>query len=189
MFCCSCDNRGVMFSGCLSKCVPILWTQSLKNAFSEFISFWLKLPLQLKDELISICWTKLKVFVTSQHISNSLSLQSVCPLSHSSRSFFFKGMASGDHLEWCLSWTPLVMSGRGAQPGCVYLGWWVLDEAQPSSVGSVWPSARALHSLLLTVFAFPETWAYTHSRVLDKQRGEGRSFWSWHPLRRQHNEL
>lgn len=139
MLCCSCDNRGVMFSGCLSKCVPILWTQSLKNASSEFISAQTSTTTQgwTDQYLLGQGWTlKLPLFTICVSFKSQLKV------------FFFKGMASGDHLEWCLSWTPLVMSGRGAQPGCVYLGWWVLDEAQPSSVGSVWPSARALHSLL-----------------------------------------
>ena len=42
------------------KCFA-LWTRYLRNAFRESLQIWYKCSLALKDELIRICWSKVKV--------------------------------------------------------------------------------------------------------------------------------
>lgn len=75
---------------------------------------------------------------------------------------FLKERASGANLDWCLSWTPLGMSGW---PNVAV--WDCLDERPALYARSVWPAANTVHyTLPLMVFSFPETWAWIYcSRV------------------------
>lgn len=56
----------IMLSGCLSvrtyisMCVPVLWTQNLRNISREFLQIQHKHSLGFKDDRIRFRWSKVK---------------------------------------------------------------------------------------------------------------------------------